>query len=142
MRDFVKMFHVSNETRIVDVGGTPFNWELIDLAPDVTLVNISGKEWKRPRMRMIVCDGRKLPFGDKTFDVCYSNSVIEHVGSWEDQQRFAAEVRRMAPQYYVQTPDRYCVVEPHLLTPFIHFLPRGIARKLMRNFKSIIALRK
>jgi len=134
MRDFVKMFHVSNETRIVDVGGTPFNWELIDVAPDVTLVNISGKEWERPRMRMIVYDGRKLPFGDNTFDVCYSNSVIEHVGLWEDQQRFAAEVRRMAPQYYVQTPNRYFVVEPHLLTPFIHFLPRGIVRKLMRNF--------
>jgi hypothetical protein len=67
-------------------------------------------------------------------DVCYSNSVIEHVGSWDDQQRFAAEVRRMAPQYYVQTPNRYFFVEPHLITPFIHFLPRGIARKLMKNF--------
>lgn len=80
-RDFVKMFHVSDATRIVDVGGTPFNWELINLAPDV-LVNISGKEWERPRMRMIVYDGRKLPFCDNTFNVCYSNSVIEHVGSW------------------------------------------------------------
>jgi hypothetical protein len=85
-------------------------------------------------MRFVVYDGRRLPFCNRTFDVCYSNSVIEHVGSWEDQQRFAAELRRMAPQYYVQTPNRYFVVEPHLLTPIIHFIPRAVARRLMRNF--------
>jgi hypothetical protein len=83
---------------------------------------------------MEIGDGCALRFKDESFDIAYSNSVIEHVGSWENQQRFAAEVRRIAPRYYVQTPYRYFFVEPHLITPFIHFLPKTIARRLHRNF--------
>jgi hypothetical protein len=134
MAYFAKIFGLRDTHRIVDVGGSEFNWALIPQQPQVTMVNIIGESWERGRFRMEVGDARALRFEDDSFDICYSNSVIEHVGSWEDQKRFAAEVRRMAPQYYVQTPNRAFVVEPHLLTPFIHFLPREIARKLMRNF--------
>jgi SAM-dependent methyltransferase len=134
MRDFVEMFKISSDTKIVDVGGDPFNWELGEVTADVTLVNIIGSPWERPRMRLLVYDGRKLPFDDNDFNVCFSNSVIEHVGSWEDQKRFAQEIRRAAPRYYVQTPNRYFFIEPHLLTPLIHFLPRRFVRRLMRNF--------
>ncbi|WP_255695553.1 methyltransferase domain-containing protein [Rhodohalobacter sp. 614A] len=44
-------------------------------------------------------------FEDKSFDVVFSNSVIEHVGSFENQRRFADEVRRVGKAYWVQTPD-------------------------------------
>lgn len=82
----------------------------------------------------IVADGRHLPFKDSTFDLVYSNSVIEHLGNFEDQNLFAVECRRVGRSFYVQTPNKWFFIEPHLITPFIHWLPCGIQRLLLRNF--------
>ena len=35
---------------------------------------------------------------------------------------------------FVQTPARRFFFEPHLLTPFVHWLPRRWQRRLLRNF--------
>src|SRR5690348_18441218 len=40
MRRFAREFGVTSETRILDVGGTPFNWLLLDVRPRVTIVNM------------------------------------------------------------------------------------------------------
>jgi len=60
----------------------------------------------------VVGDGRYLPFRDGSFDIVFSNSVIEHISSPEDQQRFADEVRRTGRAYWVQTPDYRFPIEP------------------------------
>ena len=44
---------------------------------------------------------------------------------------FAAEIRRVGRQYFVQTPNRWFFAEPHFISPFIHFLPRSWSRKLL-----------
>jgi hypothetical protein len=56
------------------------------------------------------------------------------VGDWDSQSRFAGEVRRVARRYFVQTPDPRFPVEPHLLTPAVHWLPRKWQSRLLRNF--------
>jgi hypothetical protein len=134
MKEFSKLLKLNSATRIIDIGGSPYNWTLIPEKPSVTMINIEGDPWEKGRFRMEIGDGRALRFKDASFDIAYSNSVIEHVGSWENQRRFAEEVRRIAPRYYVQTPYRWFFVEPHLITPFVHFLPKAIQRRLLRNF--------
>ena len=43
MRRFARDLGVNHQTRILDVGGTPFNWELLDVRPRVTIVNMLPK---------------------------------------------------------------------------------------------------
>ena len=74
-----------------------------------------------------------LPYADGTFDIAFSNSVIEHVGTWKRQQQFATEARRVARKLWIQTPARIFPLEP-TLAPFIHWLPRSIRKRMVRNF--------
>jgi hypothetical protein len=78
--------------------------------------------------------GAKLDFADHSFDIAFSNSVIEHVGTLDAQRAFAEELRWVGRQVWVQTPARSFFFEPHLLALFIHFLPLSWQRRLVRNF--------
>ncbi len=135
MRQFRPLFGLTAETRILDIGGYEFNWMLLGFSPCVTLLNLSvpRERERESSFAWIVADGKRLPFKDGAFELVYSNSVIEHLGGIENQRLFAAEVRRVGQSYYVQTPDKWFFIEPHLITPFIHWLPRRIQRLLLRN---------
>jgi hypothetical protein len=127
MREFVERFGVTQDTRILDVGGTPANWLLADVRPRVTLLNMPrGQERREDGFTFVSGDGCQLPFRDQAFEIVFSNSVIEHVGATSQQRRFAEEVRRVGKHYWVQTPNRWFPVEPHLLTPFVHWMPRNL----------------
>lgn len=132
MKKFQKEFGISPTTKILDVGGGFFNWSLISDLPRPIVVNIKIPRGKDATMTWIIADGKALPFADKSFDIVYSNSVIEHLGTLENQMLFAKECRRVGNRYYVQTPYRWFPIEPHFLTPFIHFFPKKIQRKLIR----------
>lgn len=135
MRRFARELRVTRETRILDVGGTPFNWLLLDVQPQVTIVNmLRAREAFDAAFPCVFADGRALPFAAQSFDIVFSNSVIEHVGDRKSQRRFAEEIARVGRAYWVQTPNRKFPVEPHLLTPFLHFLPRNWQRAIARKF--------
>lgn len=135
MKEFAACFELEEATTVLDVGGTVFNWNLIPVRPRLTIVNISPPPPDLPDgVTWITTDARVLPFSKDSFDVCFSNSVIEHLGTWEDQQTVAEEIRRVASSYYVQTPNYLFPVEPHLITPFIHWFPRELRRKMLRRF--------
>lgn len=135
MRRFVREFAITSETRILDVGGTPDCWELIAERPRVVLLNTPRtKEEQRGAAEWVAADGRALPFADASFDIVFSNSVIEHVGDAESQGRFAREVERVGRGFWVQTPNRWFPVEQHLLTPFVHWLPKAWQRAIVPRF--------
>jgi hypothetical protein len=134
MDQFCQIFAIDDQTHIIDVGGYEMNWQLIKQKPKICLINLEAEESEKGQFTRVQGDGRHLNFQDNSFDIAYSNSVIEHVGRWEDQLSFAAEVRRVAPEYYVQTPNRGFFVEPHLIAPFVHYLPRRLQRRLARYF--------
>jgi ubiquinone/menaquinone biosynthesis C-methylase UbiE len=137
MREFVKIFAPSSKTVILDVGGSSLNWKLIDIKSSVTLLNLTAPEDSETdfdQFKFVIGNGLDLKYTDSEFDICFSNSVIEHVGSFEDQRNFANEIRRVGRKIWVQTPARSFFFEPHYLTPFVHFFSKNIQRKLLRNF--------
>src|SRR5215210_1238578 len=73
----------------------------------------------------------RLPFADGEFDLAYSSSVIEHVPP-ERRAAFAAEVKRVARGWFVQTPARSFPIEPHALLPVAHWLPVSLRRRYWR----------
>jgi SAM-dependent methyltransferase len=79
----------------------------------------------KPRFQYVKGDGRRLAFADGSFDLAFANSVIEHVGTLEDQRRFAHEMLRVGRRLYCQTPNRWFPVEFHYLGLFVHWLPRN-----------------
>jgi hypothetical protein len=137
MQAFQSSFRPGESTTILDVGGTPFNWELAGIRSQLTLLNLSppeGVEALPANYRFVEGSGTQLEFADGAFDVAFSNSVIEHLASWERQRAFASEIRRAARGLWVQTPARGFPIEPHLITPFLHYLPLAWQRRLLRNF--------
>jgi Methyltransferase domain len=134
MQLFYRRFNITPQTEVLDLGGREFNWMLMPFRPRVTIVNHLLEGPRCGEIRWILADVRDLPFADKTFEIVYSNSVIEHVGTIEDQRKFAQECRRVGHSYYVQTPNPRFPIDPHVLTPFIHWLPKGWQARLLRNF--------
>jgi hypothetical protein len=134
MRHFMQQFRPSAGTRILDVGGTALNWSFVDVRSDVVLLNpVAPRDASLPpNLTWAEGDGCALPYGDAEFDVCFSNSTIEHLHTRDNQERFASEVRRVAGAYYVQTPARSFPLEPHWLGFFVHWFPRGWQRRLVR----------
>jgi hypothetical protein len=109
---------------IVDVGGDHNLWmEIIGRTQGVVAVNLSlpGDYGSFP---YIVGDGCQMPFADKSVDLAFSNSAIEHVGSYQNQCKLAAELVRVGKKVYCQTPCRLFPIDPHLSAPLLHWLPR------------------
>ena len=136
---FYRLLNVTESTRVLDMGGGAFFWDLalsegLPL-PQVTVLNIRpAGDQSRRFLSWIVADACASQLPDNSFDLVFSNSLVEHLSDFRTQKLFADEVRRLAPRYFVQTPDRLCPVEPHFVTPFIHWLPRELQRRLIRNF--------
>jgi len=135
MRLFSRLFGetLARGGRLVDIGGYPANWAYSRGGRRIVLVNIDFVNKRDPAFDYIIADARRLPFRDESFDIAFSNSVIEHVGDPGDQQEFASEARRVGRGYFVQTPSRWFPIEPHLLTPLVHYLPPLWQRRLLRR---------
>lgn len=136
-RRFFELMKPRPETVLLDVGGYPWVWAGRGFPGPVIQSNLAFPDAIRtdfPKDLLVLADGLKLPFEDRSVDIGFSNSVIEHLHSFENQRLFAAEIRRVARSLWVQTPARWFWVEPHLMTPFIHFLPKAMQRRMLRHF--------
>jgi hypothetical protein len=125
--------------RVLDIGGTSQFWRTM---PDtrreqlqITLVNLVREPTTVAGMQSLAGDATDLrQFSDSQFDVVFSNSVIEHVGSFDAQMRMANEVRRVGKMYFVQTPNLFFPLEPHFLVPGFQFFPLGVRAWMLSNF--------
>jgi ubiquinone/menaquinone biosynthesis C-methylase UbiE len=129
---------LDNPVHILDVGGTEKFWQMAQL-PDgreikITLLNLGKLASSTPNITCVEGDARDMRFPDSQFDVVFSNSVIEHVGSFTDQQKMAKEVKRVGKRYFIQTPNKYFPIEPHFVFPLYQFLPSFIQIWLLQHF--------
>ncbi len=135
MRAFEKTFQISPETRVLDVGGSPTIWKLLKVRPHLTILNFpSAIQRDTAAVDWVAGDGRMLPFKSGSFDIVFSNSVIEHVGDEAAQRAFAQEVARVGRRYWIQTPNRRFPVEMHVMLPLIHYLPKSWQQKIVQRF--------
>ena len=125
--------------RILDIGGTQQYWLNMGMVltpqTEIVLLNLYINEVTEPGFRSIVGDASNLSgINDQSFDIVFSNSVIEHLYTKQQQEKMAKEVARVGKSYFIQTPNRYFPIEPHWLFPLFQFLPFSVQVFLTQHF--------
>ena len=127
---------------VLDVGGRADYWDNVGLEhiAQVMLINARQQELDRPLppglpegvFSKSLGDARDLDgYADQSVDLVHANSVIEHVGSWEDMARMASEARRVGRSGWVQTPAWSFPIEPHFHAPFMHWFGTPLRARMM-----------
>lgn len=157
-RLFLERLQPSPNDKILDLGGgrggymaqtLPFrsNVTIADLDPHN--LKIAAASYGFETLQLDASE--QFPVDEGQYDIVFCSSVIEHVTGPKEityhsedgrqfaasakagQANFAAEVRRIAKRYFVQTPYKYFPIEQHSFLPFIVvLLPRRWQVRLMR----------
>jgi Methyltransferase domain len=145
MAGLMRMLEIKPSIRVLDLGGSPSIWESVPIPLDITILNLPGGvpsyELDSNKASTSIhtfhfiegdaCDVHQFP--DRSFDLTFSNSVIEHVGPQEKQEAFAREAVRLGKSYWVQTPSAWFPIEAHTGLPFYWFYPKGVRVWLSRR---------
>lgn len=126
------------ELRVLDLGGTVEAWRRAPIQPaEVTVVNLfePGESDSSSLIPVTgdACRAREAlrAVGAATsYDLVFSNSLLEHVGGHGPRRALADEIHALADRHWVQTPYRYFPLEPHWLFPGLQFLPFAIRYRL------------
>ena len=138
MRRFLELVPRGRRVRILDLGGTAAYWRALpglygDPDVEITILNLDGEETVDRNLVVGHGDACAVEYADLSFDIVHSNSVIEHVGDWPRIAAMAHEVRRLAPAYFIQTPNYWFPVEPHYRMPGVQWLPAALKRAIVRD---------
>ncbi len=134
---FTSNFTFGSSTKILDVGFS--NQEYSDhdnylekyypYPQNITALGVDDAHdfsKRYPEVTAIKYDGFDFPFLDNSFDICWSNAVIEHVGGYDRQVHFLKEIYRVSKAFWVTTPNAFFPIEVHSRVPLLHFLPKPI----------------
>lgn len=140
MRLFFDIFKISKPFKILDVGGTPSLWEwyatensIMHMSNTILNLRFYGVSSNRGlKYKYIIGNALYLPFKDKSFDIVFSNSLIDHLYTFGNQKIFASEAMRVGKGYFIQTWNKKFPYEPHYLTPFIHFASKTFQKRAIR----------
>ncbi|HUQ35684.1 MAG TPA: hypothetical protein VM144_04840 [Aestuariivirga sp.] len=128
MNLFLRIMQPERGAKILDVGGLPsLNgvpgfWDQCKGDYDITLINLPGafasfSSRELAPYRLIEADVCEY-VSNEVYDIAFSNSVVEHVGSRNRQESFAQFVRSAGRRYWVQTPSPLFPLEAHCNLPF------------------------
>ena len=134
----------SNFKSILDIGSTAdigksSNAFLHFLKAD-KIVSISDQEITEttrrqfPHIEFRKDNGLDLNIEDSSFDLVFSNAVIEHVGNLQNVEKFIVEAARVAKYRVVLiTPNRWFPLETHTKLLFLHWLPAKYFRMVLKK---------
>jgi SAM-dependent methyltransferase len=143
-RLFRQQVELSPEMRVLDVGFTEREYSPVDnyierhypWPENLTALSVQeAVEFRRryPKVQAVRYGGEIFPFGDRSFDVVWSNAVIEHVGDFERQVLFVKEMARVGKQVFFSTPNRGFPIELHTRLPLVHWLPKPVCDRWLRR---------
>jgi SAM-dependent methyltransferase len=141
MRTMMNLTKVTCGMSVLDLGGTPSIWNNPEIPSlHITIFNLPGitgrAESSSHDLQFIQGDACAVKgISDRTFDLVFSNSVIEHVGNLERRAAFAREVRRLGKSYWVQTPSRWFPIEAHTGMPFWWIYPNVLRTFLINRWR-------
>ena len=143
MSEFRTRMKLRSDLRILDLGGTPAVWTHISDRLNITIVNLPGETGAQMSshhdLHFIEGDACSLTgFEDKSFDLVFSNSVIEHVGGEDRQAAFAREVQRLGKSYWVQTPSLWFPIEAHTGMPLWWWYPESVRRLFLKRWRATL----
>ncbi len=136
---FEEMIRKKGKIKVLDIGGDFAYWHNVgwtDERCEFFLLNLDQPPVPPGFMNFHAVTGNalELPYQPGDFDIVFSNSVIEHMGSKEAQEKFAHQVRRIASCFIIQTPSFWFPLEPHARIPFFQFIPHAIRALLIMGF--------
>lgn len=128
--------------KILEIGGGSglISYEMSKYGNEVITVDVQDKSLKNTIKKyqiklkdfnFILASGYKLPFKPNSFDIVICNQVIEHVPKQYHQQLIngAYSVLKSNGIFYIATPNKLWLIEPHTKLPFLSYLPMIIANK-------------
>ncbi len=129
---------LEQNTRILDAGGTIQFWENMDFVNqvniDITILNLDSQTSKYTNIHCVTGNAIDMSeFDDNSFDIVFSNSMLEHIGPVESQRKFAGEIKRLSSRYFIQTPNYYFPIEPHFVFFGFQFLPLSWRAFLLKH---------
>jgi hypothetical protein len=146
MLEMISLVKLPAGARILDLGGTEYLWNLVDHDYQITLLNLPRAlrpKIESDRFDYVEADACDLQehFATGSFDLVFSNSTIEHVGSEERQKTFAEEARRIGQGYWIQTPSSRALIEAHSWWPLYWQFRRLLGMELLWKGKTRVLTR-
>jgi Methyltransferase domain len=140
---FQSRMHPLPQDRVLDIGASGdvfLRYTFEDVYPYPERILAGGYDFREvssarqyyPKSIYAVFDGCHLPFPDQSFELVFSNAVIEHILGEDRQRQFASEVMRVGRSWFVTTPNYWYPFESHYHLPFIQFLPLEAQRSYNR----------
>jgi hypothetical protein len=99
--------------------------------------SISNQKIKDRRFKSTLKKSITSKFPQKTInifksDLVISSATIEHVGSFANQVAKVRNMISLSKKYIViSTPNRFYPIELHTKLPLLHWLPKGLFRKVL-----------
>lgn len=139
-RLFFTQFSDFEKIEILDVGGASYFWNHSKLLSfpglRITLLNLHLEETNHPALQAVQGNATDMSeFRNGQFDLVFSNSVIEHLYTIEQQQKMASEILRVGKKYFIQTPNVYFPIEAHYALPFAQYYPKAFLHFILTKTK-------
>jgi len=129
----------TDKMKIIDIGCGNDNRSFGAYVPancEITGVDILPVEqirYKHPNFTYIKQDAQDLSrFKDNEFDLAVSIGMLEHITGEIEFKNIVSEIRRVAKQYIVIVPYKYCWIEPHYCIPFFPLFPYSFKLALVK----------